>query len=468
MRKRILRDYVLVVAAALLCGFLIFYLVVSNILLETTKRDLDYTLQIMAALPKTELLQHEETLSDALQQEHSRVTIIAEDGEVLVDSDVKGELENHLQREEVKMALEQGEGYAVRFSETLRMPMLYVASYSPKQACIYRIAVPYSGLEQYGATLLPAAGVAFLAALLIAFVLSRTSARSITRPLRKIGREIRRSQESGSPLTFPSYAYEELNEIARTIEQMQSEIEHYIGKLKSEKKIRQEFFDNASHELKTPLTSIRGYGELLKSGMVNDPKQAEDCVDRILKETAHMTALIGDILMISRLEGNDVVEQKIDIHLRSAVEEVRRSLEPLAQSASVSLDVQCEDQIVHMSQKHLEQLLSNLISNAIKYNRENGTVDVFVKSERERLVLSVEDSGIGISKEDEKHIFERFYRVDKGRSRKVGGTGLGLSIVKHIVRYYNGSLDVFSREGIGTKITVTLPAVLKRDENRFV
>ena len=159
-----------------------------------------------------------------------------------------------------------------------------------------------------------------------------------------------------------------------------------------------------------------------------------------------------------------MVEAKENLPLRMCVEEVKKSLEPLAQEHQVVLDVQVEDCMVHMSRKHFEQLLSNLMSNAIKYNKENGTVDVFLKSERNRFVLSVEDSGIGISKEDQKHIFERFYRVDKGRSRKVGGTGLGLSIVKHIVRYYNGTIDVFSRENIGTKITVSLPNVVVKEE----
>ena len=365
------------------------------------------------------------------------------------------------------MALREGEGYAIRYSTTLDMPMLYVALYSPEQSCIYRIAIPYNGLEAYGVSLLPAAIVSFVVASLIALLLARKSASSLTRPLQEIGNEIRRSQDSNVPLSFHTFHYEELNEIADTIKQMQEEIQHYIKRLKREKKIRQEFFDNASHELKTPLTSIRGYGELLKNGVVNDPQQAQECIDRILKETTHMTALITDILMISRLEGNDVVEEKVDIPLRSSVEEVRKSLDPMARENHVFLDVQAEDCCVHMSQKHLEQLLSNLISNAIKYNRENGTVDVFLKSERQRLVLSVEDSGIGISKEDQKHIFERFYRVDKGRSRRVGGTGLGLAIVKHIVRYYNGTIDVFSRENIGTKITITLPSVVVRqDEER--
>ncbi len=464
MRRRILRDYVLVVTAALLCGFFIFYMVISNIMMESTKSDLHYTLKTLEAFPKEELLDRKAELSDALKDENSRITIIDEDGTVLLDSDVQGKLENHLQREEVQMALTQGEGYAVRYSTTLDMPMLYVALYSPQQACIYRIAIPYNGLEAYGVSLLPAAVVSFLVASLIALILARKSAASLNRPLQEIGNEIRRSQDDDTPLAFHTYHYEELNEIADTIKQMQEEIQHYVKRLKREKNIRQEFFDNASHELKTPLTSIRGYGELLKSGVVDDPKQAQECVDRILKETRHMTALIADILMISRLEGNDVVEAKENLPLRMCVEEVKKSLEPLAQENQVVLDVQVEDCMVHMSRKHFEQLLSNLMSNAIKYNKENGTVDVFLKSERNRLVLSVEDSGIGISKEDQKHIFERFYRVDKGRSRKVGGTGLGLSIVKHIVRYYNGTIDVFSRENIGTKITVSLPNVVVKEE----
>ena len=283
MRKRILRDYVLVVTAALLCGFLIFYLVVSNIMMESTKNDLHYTLKTLEALPREELIARDDALSQTLEDENSRITIIDADGEVLLDSDVDGTMENHLQREEVQMALREGEGYAIRYSTTLDMPMLYVALYSPEQSCIYRIAIPYNGLEAYGVSLLPAAVVSFVVASLIALLLARKSASSLTRPLQEIGNEIRRSQDSNVPLSFHTFHYEELNEIADTIKQMQEEIQHYIKRLKREKKIRQEFFDNASHELKTPLTSIRGYGELLKNGVVNDPQQAQECIDRILK-----------------------------------------------------------------------------------------------------------------------------------------------------------------------------------------
>ena len=318
MRKRILRDYVLVVTAALLCGFLIFYLVVSNIMMESTRRDLEYVLQTIRSIPVENLVEQKDDLSDSLRGDDSRLTIIDEDGTVLLDSDVRGDMENHLEREEVQMALSSadGMGYAVRDSTTMNMRMMYVALYSKEQHAVYRMAIPYQGLDSYAMTLLPVAAISFAVALLIAIILSRKSARSVTRPLREIGRTIRESQKEGTTLKFRTFEYDELNEIASTIEQMENEINHYLKKLKSEKKIRQEFFDNASHELKTPLTSIRGYGELLRSGVVNDPKQAQECVDRILKETTHMTALITDILMISRLEGNDVVEKKTDIALR--------------------------------------------------------------------------------------------------------------------------------------------------------
>ena len=396
MRKRILRDYVLVVTAALLCGFLIFYLVVSNIMMESTRRDLEYVLQTIRSIPVENLVEQKDDLSDSLRGDDSRLTIIDEDGTVLLDSDVRGDMENHLEREEVQMALSSadGMGYAVRDSTTMNMRMMYVALYSKEQHAVYRMAIPYQGLDSYAMTLLPVAAISFAVALLIAIILSRKSARSVTRPLREIGRTIRESQKEGTTLKFRTFEYDELNEIASTIEQMENEINHYLKKLKSEKKIRQEFFDNASHELKTPLTSIRGYGELLRSGVVNDPKQAQECVDRILKETTHMTALITDILMISRLEGNDVVEKKTDIALRPAVEELCKSFTPMANEHRVMLEMQCETLCVHMSQKHVEQLIGNLISNAIKYNHEGGTVDVLIRRQENLLVMKSISSNV--------------------------------------------------------------------------
>ena len=453
MRKRILRDYVLVVTAALLCGFLIFYLVVSNIMMESTRRDLEYVLQTIRSIPVENLVEQKDDLSDSLRGDDSRLTIIDEDGTVLLDSDVRGDMENHLEREEVQMALSSadGMGYAVRDSTTMNMRMMYVALYSKEQHAVYRMAIPYQGLDSYAMTLLPVAAISFAVALLIAIILSRKSARSVTRPLREIGRTIRESQKEGTTLKFRTFEYDELNEIASTIEQMENEINHYLKKLKSEKKIRQEFFDNASHELKTPLTSIRGYGELLRSGVVNDPKQAQECVDRILKETTHMTALITDILMISRLEGNDVVEKKTDIALRPAVEELCKSFTPMANEHRVMLEMQCETLCVHMSQKHVEQLIGNLISNAIKYmDKPKGIIQIRVKDVGDFIQVEIEDNGKGIAAKDIAYIFDRFYRTDVSRNSSKGGSGIGLSIVKKILEDHGGKVWATSRLGIGT------------------
>ena len=202
MRKRILRDYVLVVSAALLCGFLIFYLVVSNIMMDSTRRDLEYVLETVQSIPVEKLVEQKDGLSDSLRGDDSRLTIIDEEGNVLLDSDVSGQLENHLEREEVQMALNSadGMGYAVRDSQTMNMKMMYVALYSKSQHAIYRMAIPYQGLESYAMTLLPVAAISFAVALLIAIVLSSKSARSVTRPLREIGSAIRESQSEGTPL----------------------------------------------------------------------------------------------------------------------------------------------------------------------------------------------------------------------------------------------------------------------------
>ena len=180
MRKRILRDYVLVVTAALLCGFLIFYLVVSNIMMESTRRDLEYVLQTIRSIPVENLVEQKDDLSDSLRGDDSRLTIIDEDGTVLLDSDVRGDMENHLEREEVQMALSSadGMGYAVRDSTTMNMRMMYVALYSKEQHAVYRMAIPYQGLDSYAMTLLPVAAISFAVALLIAIILSRKSARS--------------------------------------------------------------------------------------------------------------------------------------------------------------------------------------------------------------------------------------------------------------------------------------------------
>ena len=163
-------------------------------------------------------------------------------------------------------------------------------------------------------------------------------------------------------------------------------------------------------------------------------------------------------MMISRLETKELMPTKEILCVKSVAEEVKKTLKPLADENNVSLEIHCCDEFVYMDRSHLQGILSNLMGNAVKYNRPGGFVQTDITMDSTSLSIRVEDSGIGIAKEDQKRIFERFYRVDKGRSKRVAGTGLGLSIVKHVTEFYGGCVSVESQSGVGSTFLVQLPA----------
>lgn len=221
--------------------------------------------------------------------------------------------------------------------------------------------------------------------------------------------------------------------------------------------LRQEFFSNASHELKTPITSIQGYSELLESGIVSDTAQQQEFLARIKQEIGNINNLINDILEISRLESKLSEEGKSAVDIKSVIQEAVDSFLPMAKKRNIQIDVSCEPVILQAIPKHMQQLVTNLLSNAVKYNKDGGNVQITAREENGQFVLMVHDTGIGIPPYARERIFERFYRVDKGRSRKMGGTGLGLSIVKHIVNYYGGTIRVDSVLDRYTDIEVRWP-----------
>ncbi len=236
------------------------------------------------------------------------------------------------------------------------------------------------------------------------------------------------------------------------------EMDELNEKLIKEKEIRQEFFANASHELKTPITSIRGYAELLESDMIKDEATRRDMISRIKKEADHMNMLITDILEVSKLESNDVRPEIMKVDVSLLVADTIETFKPRASEAGVSLYNYADKNVtVYADYGHIDEILSNLVSNAIRYNKKNGKVWIYAANEGGYMVLKVRDTGIGIPKHECARIFERFYRVDKGRSKANGGTGLGLSIVKHILSYYKGIIEVNSKVGSGTEFTVRVP-----------
>ncbi|HIR52437.1 MAG TPA: HAMP domain-containing protein [Candidatus Onthovicinus excrementipullorum] len=231
-----------------------------------------------------------------------------------------------------------------------------------------------------------------------------------------------------------------------------------VTRMRELERMRRDFVANVTHELKTPLTSIRGYIELLSSGK-RDEQTARQFYEIIEIEAQRLANLIDDLLELSSIEQANTRPKAEPVSVADTVREVFEQVAPMAQKMEVALqsDIQ-EGLTVTMTHKHLQELVMNLTDNAVKYNRPGGRVTVHGRQEAGNIVISVSDTGIGIPPESVDRIFERFYRVDKGRSRELGGTGLGLSIVKHIAGLYGGSVRVDSTLGQGTAFTVCLPA----------
>lgn len=220
--------------------------------------------------------------------------------------------------------------------------------------------------------------------------------------------------------------------------------------------LRREFSANVSHELKTPLTSISGYAEIMKNGLVK-PEDMKRFSENIYQEAQRMITLIGDIIKLSQLDENRVELEKQAVDLYPIAQSVVSRLKERASQAKVALEIRGEGQIIEGTSQILDEMIYNLCDNGIKYNKAGGHVNVTVGSRQGCPFVSVEDNGIGIPEEDQKRVFERFYRVDKSHSRQIGGTGLGLSIVKHGAIYHNAKVEMESTPGRGTSITIVFP-----------
>lgn len=219
-------------------------------------------------------------------------------------------------------------------------------------------------------------------------------------------------------------------------------------------KMRGEFVANVTHELKTPLTSISGFIETLQAGAINDPEISGRFIDIIAIETERLKRLIDDILTLSDIENRNQVN-KTRINVKNSVESTVSFLKPIADERKIVLISEVvEDMVIEGDEDRFRQMLFNLTENAIKYSNESGRVWITGKTEEECNIISVKDEGIGIPAEHLDRLFERFYRVDKSRSRKVGGTGLGLSIVKHIAVLFGAKLEVESEVGKGSEFRV--------------
>lgn len=461
MKKVVFKNFIFIIVLALLLSGSLFSLLISNLLSKNTRQSMLNMLHIMDQTfdYEADLKVQIDRLAIIYESNRARVTIMDIEGNVLADSNVSDHMymDNHIDREEIEEALRENNGWARRKSDTLNISMLYVSYLSRQGDYILRIAMPFSGLMEYVLILLPAILLSLGVTLIISMILAKRFSRSITRPLYEISEELLKLQENNPEFSFKTYEYYELNLIADTTKRMADAVKESMRKIEFEKMIRQEFFTNASHELKTPITSISGYIELLENGMAIDEKMRMQFMTRIRKEAQNMVGLINDILMISRLETKEAEVTLTEVRICPLIKELIASLKPLADENEVAIEMSCKPLVIKANYGQMRELFNNLITNAIKYNKPKGKVKIVVDMDGNDAIFIVEDSGVGIPEESKQRVFERFYRVDKGRSKKMGGTGLGLSIVKHIVSYYNGTIELDSKEQRGSKFTVRIP-----------
>ena len=402
--------------------------------------DLKTTAQLFRSMLNQDM--DEEGLA-GLVPDKLRVTLINARGEVEYNSNVSiAGLENHGEREEVQEAAKTGEGFASRRSSTLGKDAFYYALKLQK-GYVLRVSRETSNLLGIFYNAVPV--IVFLA--LILFLLCMIFAHFLTRKLVRPIEGLAKNLDSFGEIE----TYEELRPFMNTIYKQHEDI------LKSAR-IRQDFTANVSHELKTPLTAISGYAQLIENGMAQE-KDVLRFSHEIHRNAARLLTLINDIIRLSELDSTEAVHHFEPIDLSPVAKGCVENLQMNAKKHGVSIHFQGESALVLAEKDMLEELLYNLCDNAIRYNNEGGSVLVSVKKEPKRVILSVQDTGIGIPIEHQERVFERFYRVDKSRSKSTGGTGLGLAIVKHIVAQFDARIELWSQVGRGTRIQITFPGV---------
>jgi two-component system phosphate regulon sensor histidine kinase PhoR len=236
---------------------------------------------------------------------------------------------------------------------------------------------------------------------------------------------------------------------------------HDITELKKTERVRKDFVANVSHELRTPLTSIKGFVEALRDGAINDPEKSLQFLSIISQHADRMNKIVTDLLQLSRIESKDFILKIEPFLVKELLDEVFSTLKSSSEEKSQILEISLPspDLKIYADRHWITQALTNLVDNAIKYTPEKGKIKIEAKDKGESVEISVIDNGIGIPQKDLPRIFERFYRVDKGRSRESGGTGLGLSIVRHIIEAHGGKVEVKSQEGKGSEFSFRLKKV---------
>lgn len=583
-KLKLILAYIFVILISF--GFLAFFL--GNNLEKNSLRNIETSLinqaylvesQITSDNFKKEDIAHLEPLIIALSEKiKCRITLINNLGKVLADSEKSqkevSQMENHLYRPEVKMALADEIGIDTRYSSTVKIDMLYVAvpiKENKEIIGVTRLALPLESVEKTLNEVRKTVFLGLIFALAIAFVLASIIAAQTIRPINRMIQVSRKFSEGDFSRRIIHHSGDEIGELAINLNQMAQDIENKIREIKTQNQklaaifhsmiegvividkagyivsinptvekifgilkkdaegrifievvrnnditevisailkngkpvfteialiypvrrtfevnatpifdndavsgclvvihditeirrletVRRDFVANVSHELKTPLTSIKGFVETLLEGALDDKENNRNFLKIIQDHAERLDSLVNDLLSLSHLESKEITLNKKSFNLRTQLEEVISGFKSQLKKADIDIKNELPLGIsINADRDKIEQVFTNLIDNAIKFNKEKGSIRIRAQEVNGKIKVLVEDSGIGIPEKDIPRIFERFYRVDKARSRELGGTGLGLSIVKHIIELHNGSVGVESTEGLGSKFWFILP-----------
>ena len=377
----------------------------------------------------------------------TRITVTDNEGNVLYDSETEADqLENHGERPEFVKAKEKGYGEIVRFSETFSEQTFYCAM-KLDNGNILRVARTTDSVFLTLFSSFTLLGILMLGILALEFFLVQRQTKELIAPINELDLE--------HPLK--DVRYEELRPLLVRVDQQNKQIASQLEELKEAEAMRREFSANVSHELKTPLMSISGYAELIETGLASG-KDIKRFSQEICKNSERMQGLITDILHLSELDSSDGEIEKTPLDLKKLAEDTRDLLQMTAEQYQVDVITDGKPQIVACNRRMMDELVYNLCDNAIRYNEPGGKVWIHTGETDGRAYLAVQDTGIGIREEEQDRIFERFYRVDKSRSRQTGGTGLGLAIVKHIAALHRAEILIDSKLGVGTTIEIRFPS----------
>ena len=398
-------------------------------------------LRVVESVVENQLAQDDDTafISNHIDK-NVRITLVAKDGTVIADSqESANKLGNHLNRQEIQQAIKNGEATVTRHSDTQGKKIYYFAK-QLDNGNVLRVSAEAKSIGKFFSDYIIYILLCIIVVIVTAVFVSMGITKSIVKPITQLGQSLDNIDKFKSD--------EELKPFVNALLQQKK-------KQKMLDKQKKQFTANVSHELKTPLTSIAGYAELIETGMAK-PEDIKPFAGVIRKQALRLVNLSEDIIQLSQLEESDDEDMSFEsVNLYEIAQRCVEALNINAINKCVTLNLTGEECYIRGKAQLVEELVYNLCDNAIRYNKENGNVTVTVTSLEKGASVSVKDTGIGIPKKYQERIFERFFRVDKSRSKATGGTGLGLAIVKHITQLHDAKLEISSEEGKGTEIIVT-------------